>query len=56
VDIHLTERWSARADVEYQLWPQFTYGQLNPYGASVGLRYRINGIDQFPKSAHRHTR
>jgi opacity protein-like surface antigen len=57
VDIHLTDRWSVRAaDFEYQLWPQFTYGQLKPYGVSVGLRYRINGEDQFPKSAHRHRR
>ena len=57
VDIHLNERWSVRAaDFEYQLWPQFTYGQLKPYGVSVGLRYRINGVDQFPKNANRHTK
>ena len=57
LDIHLSDRWSVRAaDFEYQLWPQFTYGQLKPYGVTVGLRYRINGEDQFPKSAHRHTR
>jgi Outer membrane protein beta-barrel domain len=57
LDIHLNDRWSIRAaDFEYQLWPQFTYGQLKPYGVSVGLRYRINGVDQFPKNAGRHTR
>lgn len=57
VDIHLNDRWSVRAvDFEYQLWPQFTYGQLKPYGVTVGLRYRINGVDQFPKSAGRHRR
>jgi hypothetical protein len=57
VDIHLNDRWSVRAaDFEYQLWPSFTYGQLKPYGVTVGLRYRINGVDQFPKSAHRHTK
>ena len=57
LDIHLNDRWSVRAaDFEYQLWPQFHYGQLKPYGVTVGLRYRINGVDQFPKSAHRHTR
>ena len=57
VDIHLNERWSVRAaDFEYQLWPQFTYGQLKPYGVSAGLRYRINSVDQFPKSAKRHKR
>jgi len=54
VDIHLNDRWSVRAaDFEYQLWPQFTYGQLKPYGVTVGLRYRINGVDQFPKNAGR---
>jgi hypothetical protein len=57
VDIHVNDRWSVRAaDFEYQLWPQFTYGQLKPYGVSAGLRYRINGVDQFPKSAKRHKR
>jgi opacity protein-like surface antigen len=57
LDIHLTDRWSVRAaDFEYQLWPQFTYGQLKPYGVSVGLRYRINGVDAFPKNTNRHTR
>jgi len=57
LDIHLNDRWSVRAaDFEYQLWPSFTFGQLKPYGVSVGLRYRINGVDQFPKSAGRHRR
>jgi hypothetical protein len=58
VDIHINDRWSIRAaDFEYQLWPGFaSFGQLKPYGVSVGLRYRINGVDQFPKSADRHTR
>lgn len=57
VDIHLNDRWSVRAvDFEYQLWPQFTYGQLKPYGVTVGVRYRINGVDQYPKSAKRHKR
>ena len=55
LDIHLNERWSVRAaDFEYQLWPSFTYGQLKPYGMTVGVRYRINGVDQFPKNASRH--
>jgi len=57
LDIYLNDRWSVRAaDFEYQLWPQFTYGQLKPYGVSVGLRYRINGVDAYPKSANRHRR
>ncbi len=57
VDIHLNDRWSIRAaDFEYQLWPSFTFGQLKPYGVSAGVRYRINGVDRFPKNAGRHTR
>ncbi len=28
-------------DVEYQIWPAFTFGPLHPYGISTGLSYRI---------------
>lgn len=28
-------------DFEYQDWPQFTYGQLHPYGLSAGLSIRL---------------
>ncbi len=28
-------------DVEYQLWPQFTFGTLHPYGASAGVSFRV---------------
>jgi hypothetical protein len=42
VDLHLTRRWSVRAiDAEYQIWPDFLDGNLKPYGASVGIGYRI---------------
>jgi len=39
-------RWKRRisfrlADFEYQEWPQFTYGAMNSYGVSVGIRYHI---------------
>jgi hypothetical protein len=35
-------RYSVRAiDFEYQSWPNFTYGGLNPYGISAGLAIRI---------------
>lgn len=39
-------RWKRRisfrlADFEYQYWPQFTYGAMNAYGLSVGVRYHI---------------
>ncbi len=28
-------------DVEYQIWPSFTFGPLHPYGISTGLSYRL---------------
>jgi hypothetical protein len=28
-------------DAEYQIWPQFTYGKLNPYGVSAGISIRV---------------
>lgn len=28
-------------DFEYQDWPQFTYGQLHPYGISAGISIRL---------------
>lgn len=28
-------------DFEYQIWPQFTFGQLHPYGLSTGLSVRV---------------
>lgn len=42
VDYALSHRWSVRlADVQYQDWPQFTYGAMNNIGISSGIRYRI---------------
>jgi hypothetical protein len=39
-------RWKRKisfrlADVEYQMWPQFTYGSMSSYGVSVGVLYHI---------------
>jgi hypothetical protein len=28
-------------DVEYQQWPQFTFGNISPYGISFGVSYRV---------------
>jgi len=42
VDLPIGHRLTIRLiDVEYQSWPQFTFGGLHPYGASIGLSYRI---------------
>jgi hypothetical protein len=42
VDFRLGRRWSVRlADIEYQDWPQFTFGPMTSVGISSGIRYRI---------------
>ncbi len=41
VDYSLSRRFKTRADLEYQDWPQFTYGTMSSVSVSVGLRYRI---------------
>lgn len=41
-DIRLTRRLSFRAfDVEYQYWPTWGNSTLSPYGASMGIGYRV---------------
>lgn len=42
VDYRLTERIRWRAvDFEYQMWPQFHYGQMSSYGVSTGFKFKI---------------
>lgn len=42
VDIKMTHRLSIRAlDAEYQYYPDWGNTTLSPYGASVGIGYRI---------------
>jgi hypothetical protein len=42
IDIKVTRRWSVRAiDFEYQKYPFFGDTSLSPYGASVGIGYKI---------------
>ena len=41
IDYRLNRRWVVRADIEYQEWPQFTYGPMNSIGANVGIRFRV---------------
>jgi hypothetical protein len=42
IDLRVTRHWSVRAiDAEYQIWPKFLGSSLSPYGASVGIGYRI---------------
>ncbi len=42
VDYDLNRKLSVRVvDFEYQLWPNWVNGTLKPYGASVGVAYKI---------------
>ena len=41
VDYRLSRRLHWRADFEYQLWPQVTFGSMSAYGVSTGIRVRI---------------
>lgn len=41
VDAIFTRRWSVRTEFEYQYWPEFTYGAMNVYGFTMGVRYRV---------------
>jgi hypothetical protein len=42
VDFRLNHRIQIRvADFEYQIWPQFTYGQMSSVGVSSGIRVRL---------------
>lgn len=51
LDVALTRRLTLRAiDVEYQHWPQFTFGPLSPYGVSAGISFRLNPVSIYPKS------
>lgn len=42
VDVKLTRKISLRAiDFEYQQWPEWLSSSLKPYGASVGIGYKV---------------
>jgi hypothetical protein len=42
VDMKLNKRVSFRVvDFEYQYWPQWGNSTISPYGASMGISYRI---------------
>ena len=50
VDYLIGDRITVRAiDLEYQDWPQFTFGTLHPYGVSAGISIRLNPLRRFPK-------
>ncbi|WP_353072154.1 hypothetical protein [Tunturiibacter gelidiferens] len=42
VDLMLGQNLKIRLiDIEYQEWPQFTFGTISPYGVSFGFSYRV---------------
>ena len=52
VEYALSDRLTLRAlELEYQYWPQFTFGALKPYGLSTGISFRLNGVLRYPKGA-----
>ena len=41
-------------DFEYQMWPAFaSYGELRPFGLSMGLSWRVNPKEHLVKNADR---
>lgn len=51
LDVALNNFITLRAiDVEYQHWPQFTFGALSPYGVSAGISIRLNPIARYPRN------
>lgn len=50
LDLALSPRVTWRAvDLEYQHWPEFTFGALSPYGVSTGISVRLNPVSYYPK-------
>jgi hypothetical protein len=46
LDLRLGQRFQLRAaDVEYQYWPQFTFGSMTTMSASFGLRVHVFGAN-----------
>jgi hypothetical protein len=42
LDYHVRHRIYIRAaDIEYQYWPQFTYGAMSSLSVSAGFRVRV---------------
>jgi len=54
LDWHLgVSRFTVRvADFEYQIWPQFSFGQLHPYGLSAGISFDVFTPSDYPRGRH----
>ncbi len=50
LDVALSQHCTLRViDVEYQHWPAFNFGPLNPYGVSAGISVRLNPLSRYPR-------
>jgi len=50
VDVDLTETTTLRVvDFEYQMWRDFPFGTMRPYGISTGISFRLTPIMRLPK-------
>lgn len=53
LDLHVLPAVDLRVfDLEYQSWPQFTYGNLHPYGISAGIKIRVTRPNIFRKDPY----
>jgi hypothetical protein len=54
LDWHLgASRWGIRvAECEYQIWPQFSFGELHPYGITSGISLDLFQPSSFPHGKH----
>ena len=52
LDLEVNDYVNVRViDVEYQLWREFPFGTMSPYGISAGMSLRLTPIVRFPKGA-----
>jgi hypothetical protein len=50
LDLEMNDYINVRViDLEYQLWREFPFGSMNPYGISAGVSFRLTPIVRFPK-------
>lgn len=52
LDLEMTDYINIRMiDLEYQVWRNFPFGRMNPYGISAGVSFRLTPIARFPKGS-----
>jgi hypothetical protein len=56
LDWHLgASRFAVRVvDFQYQIWPQFSYGELHPYGLTSGISFDLFQPSDFPRGRRFH--